>query len=83
MTEKTEEAKAPKRGVGTVIRERLLEGDTNEQALAAVQGEFPDANTTLATVSWYRSDMRKKGEKVQSARDVKKAQKVDNDPLAG
>jgi len=69
----TKEPKAPKRGVGTVIKERLRAGSTNEAALEAVKAEFPEAKTTLATVSWYRTNLRSTGEKVASAREVKKA----------
>lgn len=65
-----EETKATKRGVGTVIREKLLAGATNKAALDAVKDEFPGSETTMATVSWYRSDMRKRGEKVPTAREA-------------
>ena len=41
-----------KRGVGTIIREALLARKTNEEALAAVQAEMPEASTTTSTVSW-------------------------------
>lgn len=70
-TEATE-AKAPKRGIGTVVREAILAGKTNEEALAAVVAEFPESKATLASVSWYRNDLRKKGHDVPTAREVKK-----------
>lgn len=69
----TAEPKAPRRGVGTVIREQLRAGATNEEAQAAAVAEFPSTKTTVATVSWYRNDMRKKGEAILSAREVNKA----------
>lgn len=74
-TEATTETKTTtrKRGVGAVIREALLAGKDNEACLAAAKAEFPDSNTGLSTVSWYRSDMRKNGEKVKSARELKPA----------
>lgn len=75
MSEDTKEPSAPKRGVGTVIKEQLRAGATNETALAAVQKEFPEAKTTLATVSWYRTSLRSVGETVPSAREVKRAAK--------
>lgn len=82
----SEEAKTktPKRGVGTVIREQLLAGATNDVVLAAVKAEFPESSTTLSTVSWYRNDMRRAGQKVPSALEAKKAASVpaqDADPL--
>lgn len=73
-TPATDEAKTPKRGIGTVIREAILAGASNEDALAAVKAEFPESKATLASVSWYRNDLRKKGQDVPTARAVKKAQ---------
>ena len=71
----TEETKAPKRGVGTVVKERLIAGDTNEMALAAAKAEFPDSATSAQTVSWYRNQLRKDGnkQKVPTAAEAKKA----------
>lgn len=71
----TEETKTPKRGVGTVIREALLAGKTNEAALDAVKAEFPESSTTKSTVSWYRNELRKDGNpsKVPTAAEARKA----------
>ncbi len=84
--EKAKEPKAPKRGVGTVAMEAILNGATNEEALAAVRKEFPDANTTKASINWYRNKLRKdgtvstggawKGKPVPNAREMAKAAKV-------
>ena len=60
--EKAEKEKAePKRGVGTVAMEAILNSATNEDALTAVRKEFPDANTTKASINWYRNKLRKDG----------------------
>lgn len=67
--------KTPKRGVGAVIREAILAGKTNAEALAAAQAEFPESSTTAATISWYRNDLRKKGHDVPTARDLSKKAK--------
>lgn len=78
MTDQNTEAKAkapktPKRGIGTVIKEAILAGKTNEEALAAAKSEFPDAGTTASTVSWYRNQLRKEGHaEVPTARELKK-----------
>lgn len=80
MTEQTTTAEAPakapktpKRGIGTVIKEAILAGKTNEEALAAAKAEFPDAGTTASTVSWYRNQLRKEGHsEVPTARELKK-----------
>jgi len=71
----SEETKTPKRGVGTVVKERLVAGDTNEMALAAAKAEFPESATSVQTVSWYRNQMRKDGnpQKVPTAAEAKKA----------
>jgi hypothetical protein len=80
MTEQTEaavpatkEPKAPRRGIGTVIKEAILEGATNEEALNAALAEFPNAGTSASTVSWYRNQLRKEGKVVPTARSLKKA----------
>ena len=60
--EKAEKEKAePKRGVGAVAMEAILNSATNEDALTAVRKEFPDANTTKASINWYRNKLRKDG----------------------
>ena len=80
------EPKAPKRGIGTVAMEAILNGASNEEALAAVRKEFPDANTTKASINWYRNKLRKdgtictggawKGKPVPNAREMSKAAKA-------
>lgn len=69
---KAETKAAPKRGVGTVACEAIRGGATNQQALEAVQAEFPAAKTTLASINWYRNDLRTKGEDVPTSRDLNK-----------
>lgn len=73
----SEETKTPKRGVGTAIKERLLAGDDNAAALAAVKAEFPESATTLSTVSWYRTNLRKEDKSVPTAREASKAKAAD------
>ncbi len=64
--------KIKKRGVGTVAREAIAAGMSNEDALAAVKAEFPDSKTSLQTVSWYRNSMRKDDPSIPSGRNAKK-----------
>lgn len=80
--------KVVKRGVGTVAIEALKARKTNEDALAAVKAEFPDAKTTLASVNWYRNKLRSDGDKtVPTSRELKAEAKAaaaadtDADPL--
>lgn len=68
-----EKTKEPKRGVGTVAREAIAAGKSNEEALAAVKAEFPESKTGLQTISWYRNDMRKKDPSIPSGRDARKS----------
>lgn len=81
-----EETKTPKRGVGTVVKEAIRDGSTNEEALAVVQAEFPHAKTSKASVNWYRNKMRADGEDVPTARELNKqraaAVKTDETPAA-
>ncbi len=68
---KEEKVKEP--GIGDIIREAIREGKTNAEALEIVLGLKPDANTTLASVNWYRNKLRKMGEDIPTSRDLKKA----------
>ena len=90
---KPEKEKAePKRGVGTVAMEAILNSATNEEALAATRKEFPDANTTKASINWYRNKLRKdgtictggtyKGKPVPNAREMAKDAKPAEAPTA-
>ncbi|QNN99785.1 hypothetical protein P67b_00026 [Ruegeria phage Tedan] len=79
MSEK--EVKEKKRGVGTVAREAIAAGMTNEAALEAVKAEFPEKNTTLASINWYRGDMRKNDKSIPSARELNRQLKEKADPL--
>lgn len=78
----TEEVKQPKRGIGTVVRERLIAGDTNAAVLEAVKAAFPESSTTSATISWHRNDLRKEGNphKVPTAAEANKRAEA-ADPL--
>lgn len=73
-TRKAPAKKEPKRGVGVVAIKAIRDGKTNEEALAAVKGEFPDAKTKLASVYWYRNKLRSDGEDVLTERELKKQQ---------
>lgn len=64
--------KEPKRNISFVAREAIREGLSNAEALARVKAEFPDANTTVSSIAWYRNDLRKKGENYPSPARPKK-----------
>jgi len=89
---KPAEKAEPKRGIGTAAMEAILNSATNEEALAAVRKEFPDANTTKASINWYRNKLRKdgtistggiyKGKPVPNAREMAKDAKPAEAPKA-
>lgn len=72
MADEKVEEKAPKRGVGAVAMEAIAAGKSNEEALAAVVAEFPDAKTSLASINWYRNKLRATDKTIPTARDLKK-----------
>lgn len=45
--------------VGSVAETSILGGATNEEALAAVLAKHPTANTSLRSIAWYRSKLRR------------------------
>lgn len=60
--------------VGKVAESAMRRGATNKQALALVRSAFPDAETSAASIAWYRTNLRKRGEDIptdQEARDAK------------
>src|SRR5271155_155363 len=48
-----------KESIGGVARKAILSGATNDEALAAVRKQFAGAATSLASIAWYRSKLRK------------------------
>ena len=51
-----------KNTIGGVAEKAIIAGKTNQEALDEVRKRFPDAETSLASVAWYRSRLRRKGE---------------------
>ena len=49
-------------GLGLKAKSLILQGLSNQQVLNKIKAEFPDANTTLASISSYRSVMKKAGQ---------------------
>ena len=63
-------AETNKPGIGSTAVEAIRAGKTNEQALEAVLAAFPDAQTTLGNISWYRSKLREDGERVLTNKEA-------------
>lgn len=80
------EAAVPKRGIGVVAMEAILNGASNEETLALIHKEFPEGKTTKASINWYRNKLRKdeavctgglwKGKAVPNAREMNKIAKA-------
>jgi hypothetical protein len=69
--------KEPRRGVGTVAMEHIRAGRTNEETLALVRAEFPEASTSASSINWYRNKLRKDGEDVPTARSLTTDQRAE------
>lgn len=65
-------ATEPKHNISSVARAAILAGKSNAEALAAVKAEFPESNTSTASIAWYRNDLRKKGHDVASPKAAPK-----------
>ena len=46
-------------GIGRIARQAILDGKTNEEALEEVLRINPSAATSLKSISWYRSELRR------------------------
>lgn len=62
----------PIRGIGDLAERLLMQGLSNEAAREKVLEAFPDARTSLASIAWYRSNLRRKGKPVISQVDARR-----------
>ena len=60
-------------GIGQIAEDAIREGCTNEEALQRVRTKVRGANTTLASISWYRSNLRRNGENVPTDAEAQKS----------
>jgi len=65
--------RGPNTGVGAFAKERLLDGMSNKDALAATLAAHPAAKTTLACIAYYRTKLTAAG-KLASSRTAKPAE---------
>jgi hypothetical protein len=47
--------------IGSVARESILAGASNEDALKSVMKAFPDCHSNLGCMAWYRNKLRRDG----------------------
>lgn len=55
-----------KETIGKAARDAISKYKTNDQVLTIVRAKFPHAQTTPASVAWYRSQMRKEDPRVMT-----------------
>jgi hypothetical protein len=59
--EKAKAASIGHPGIGAFVKGLLVSGKSTDQILRAVEKQFPGAETSRASVSWYRSRLNKGG----------------------
>ncbi len=65
--------------VGKVVEAAMRKGATNKQALALARATFPDAEPSAASVSWYRTNLRKRGEDIPTDQEAREANSYRSD----
>ena len=61
------DAEPAAQGVGDLAKQLIRQGLPNHMVLERVLEAFPDANTSMDSVSWYRSALRRGGEDVPTS----------------
>jgi len=64
-----------KNTIGRIAEQALRDGLSNDDVLAAVKKAFPESNTSMASVNWYRNKLRSDGEDVKTSRQIRKDQR--------
>ena len=49
------------KGVGAFVSGLLLKGKNTDDVLKAVDSRFPEAETSRASIAWYKSKLRQEG----------------------
>ena len=62
--------------VGESVCTWIKSGLTNSEVLATVQLYFPEAKTSLASVVWYRCNLRRTGVLVPTDHEVRRRRKA-------
>lgn len=61
--------------VGKVAETAIRQGLPNKEALRLVREAFPTADTTPASIAWYRANLRRRGENVPTDQEARAAQR--------
>lgn len=64
--------------IGKYAREVIINnpGLSNQQILDEVKMKFPEGQTTVACIAWYKSDMKKKGYKAEPIKPVERTVEI-------
>jgi hypothetical protein len=54
----TSNKRGPNLGTGAYARQRILEGADNKTILAEIREKFPEARTSLASIAFYRNQVK-------------------------
>jgi hypothetical protein len=57
--------------IGDAAEDAIRRGRTNREVLELVRAKFPHGATSLESVAWYRSRLRRNGEDVPTDREAK------------
>ena len=77
--------------IGGVACEAIRAGLTNDEVLTKVFEQFPNAKTSIASITWYRNSLKSGGENIPTSREIKAARAAKEqtdtedakDPVAG
>ena len=77
--------------IGGVACDAIREGMTNDEVLTRVFEQFPNAKTSIASITWYRNSLKSGGENIPTSREIKAARAAKDkdgaenakDPVAG
>jgi Arc/MetJ-type ribon-helix-helix transcriptional regulator len=57
--------------IGELAQEQIKAGKTNQEVLEIVKGKYPGASTSLGSISWYRSKLRRTDPSVPTDRQAR------------
>ena len=66
----------PPRTIGDLAKRLIRHGYLNEEVVEAITRDHPQANTSRASVAWYRSQLRKTESDVPTQTEVRRRRKA-------
>ena len=62
--------------IGEVAKKAIEDGASNDDTLKAVKKKFPQAATSMASISWYRSKLRKDDDTIPTDRQARERKRA-------